>query len=228
MRRKFFIPKDDTGKGTWLKNFAHQLLANATNVGISPAEVASVQADSDYFNYMLLARNSFSAYAQALTAHKDAARNGEKLGAFPPVPTLGPVPAPVAPGIFLREAKLVGRIKNHPGYTEAIGQGLGIIGAAPKAADEETLKPSLKATLVAGQPNLVWVKREFDGIEVWADYATGKFEFAGIDTYPDFLDKHPLPASGASDIWRYKIIYRKADKPVGQWSDIVSVTVTGM
>ena len=228
MRRQFFIPKDDIGKARWLKLFASQLPAVAATVGISPAEVASLQADSDCFGYVLAAKNSFGGYAKALTSHKDAARDGEELGDFPPVPTLTPVPAAVAPGIFVRAGKLAVRIKNHPGCTEAIALGLGLIGAHSKKADEETLQPSIDAMLDSGRPKIVWVKREFDGVEVWADYATGKFEFAAIDTYPDYLDNHPLPASGQSAVWRYKIIYRLRDKVIGQWSDIASVAVTGV
>jgi len=36
---------------------------------------------------------------------------------------------------------------------------------------------------------------------------------------------HPVTAPGTSAVWNYKAIYRFHDEQVGQWSDVVSVTV---
>ncbi|MCX7113490.1 MAG: hypothetical protein NTX45_26005 [Proteobacteria bacterium] len=37
----------------------------------------------------------------------------------------------------------------------------------------------------------------------------------------------PLPAPGTGTVWNYKAIYRLHDEQVGQWSDVISVTVGG-
>jgi hypothetical protein len=36
-----------------------------------------------------------------------------------------------------------------------------------------------------------------------------------------------LPPQGTSATWKYKMIYLINDEPVGNWSDVVSVTVSG-
>ncbi len=115
---------------------------------------------------------------------------------------------------------LVARIKNHPGYTEAIGQDLAIIGAE-QTVDPGAMKPALKLTLAAGHPNVGWKKQGMDGLEIHVDRGAG-FGFLAIDTVPDYLDTAALPAAGASAVWKYKAIYRLGDEEVGQWSDVAS------
>ena len=117
------------------------------------------------------------------------------------------------------------RIKAHPGYTEAIGQDLNIIGAE-QTVDTGNAKPALKLELAAGHPNVKWPKGAFDAVEIWVDRGAGS-SFLAIDTVPDYLDTAPLPAPGASAVWKYKAIYRLNDTQVGQWSDVVSIAVQG-
>ena len=39
--------------------------------------------------------------------------------------------------------------------------------------------------------------------------------------------EQPLPAAGQSALWKYKAIYHQGDARAGQWSDVVSIPVTG-
>jgi hypothetical protein len=46
----------------------------------------------------------------------------------------------------------------------------------------------------------------------------------------DFLAGHPLirwKKGGASATWKYRAIYHQRDDQVGQWSDVVTITVGG-
>jgi hypothetical protein len=220
------MPKDDSGKLFWMSNFAAKLAALAATVGVSTAEAESAQADSDFFSYVCDARNQYTQKAQEWTAYKNALRNGESLGILPVAPTLATAPAAVEPDIFGRLAALASRIKKHPGYTEAIGQNLGIIGP-DQTFDPGTAKPVLKVTLEAGHPNVGWKKQGMDGLEIWVDRGTGAFAFLALDTVPDYLDTAPLPAAGTSAVWKYKAIYRLNDEQVGEWSDVASISVMG-
>ena len=159
-----------------------------------------MQADSAFFTYVMAAQQAFANAAQQWTSYKNKARNGTgtSMGPMPVSPTLGTPPAAVAPGIFTRVAKLIVRIKAHPGYTESIGQAL-----------------------------VKWPKGAADALEIWVDRGTGTFVSLAIDTVPDYLDTYPLPAPGQTALWRYKAIYRIGDEQVGQWSDVVSQPVAG-
>jgi hypothetical protein len=125
-------------------------------------------------------------------------------------------PAAVPPGIFKRLTALVGRIKSHPGYTEAIGRDLDIIGAK-QVVDTANAKPVIKLELSAGHPNVKRVNGGFDSLEIMVDRGDGTFVFLTIDTIPDYLDTAPLPAPGQSALWKYKAIcppQRRASGPV--------------
>ena len=226
MAKSYYIPSDDQGKCLWLSNFSQKLPACAAAVGVSAAEVAGVQADNAFFAYVCDARNQYGQKAQEWTAYKNDARRGDTLGAMPVPPTLDAPPAAVPANIFGRASALATRIKKHPGYTEAIGQNLGLIGPE-QSVDVDNLKPVLQIALQAGHPNIGWKKQGMDGVEIQVDRGTGAFSFLAIDTVPDYLDTAPLPAPGAGAVWKYKAIYRLKDEPVGQWSDVASVSVMG-
>lgn len=51
--------------------------------------------------------------------------------------------------------------------------------------------------------------------------------FRSRRTVACYLDTAPLPAPGASAVWKYKAIYRLRDEQVGHWSDVASVSVMG-
>jgi hypothetical protein len=76
-------------------------------------------------------------------------------------------------------------------------------------------------------PSIGWTKQGMDGLEILVDRGTGAFAFLALDTIPDYLDTAPLPAPGTSAVWKYKATYRLADEQVGQWSDVVGISVMG-
>lgn len=229
MAKSYYLPSDDAGKDAWLANFAAKLASYNTVLGVTDVEVDSVADDAAFFHWCLAAQAQVSAYSQQWTAYKNAARSGNAptLGTPPVAPNLGVAPAAVTPGIFGRATALAQRIKTQPGYTDAIGQALRIVGAE-QTVDVSTLKPVFTAKLEAGQVTLGWMKQGMDGIEFWADRGDGKgFVFLAVDTVPDYTDTAALPAAGQSALWKYKAIYRQADDRVGQWSDVVSIAVAG-
>ena len=230
MSKSYYLPTDDNGKAAWLNNLSGKLPSYQVALGLTAADVASVTADAAFFTYALNAQIQVAAYSQQWTAYKNAARNGSgpALGDIPAAPVLpAPAPAMVPPGIFGRATALVARIKPAPGYTEAIGQALQIIGAE-HPVDPTTLKPVLDTELDAGQVNISWTKQGMDAMEIQADRGDGRgFVFLAIDTIPNYTDTAAMPPAGQSALWKYKGIYIQADQRVGQWSDVVSIPVAG-
>ncbi len=225
MAKSYYLPSDDAGRLAWLNNFAATLPSYAAALGLTPADVAAVANDDAFFAYCLNAQQQVAAYSQQWTTYKNSARDGgsASLGVAPVAPNLGAVPAAVAPGIFSRVKVLVARIKVAPGYTDAIGQALQIIGT-DNPVDPSTLKPVLDVSLDAGQVVVGWTKQGMDGIELQVDRGDGKgFIFLAIDTIVPYTDTQALPATAA--VWKYKAIYIQADQRVGSWSDVVSLPV---
>lgn len=246
MSRPAYMPLSDAGFLAWLENFVAKFLLHAATLGLS-SETTSVANDLTYVRFVINNTDGQRQRTSDIVTMKNQLLDGD-IGlsalAFPgpaaligltpppvgaPPGTPGTVPTAVPAGVVDRIAGTVGRIVKALNYTPGIGQDLNIIKAAPSAVDLNSLKPEIKLRLSALKVLVKWTKeRGTDGLRIEADYATGSFVQAVDDTRPDFLDAHALPAPGQSAIWKYRAIYLKDGQAVGNYSDVVSITVTGM
>ena len=134
-----------------------------------------------------------------------------------------PTPSAVSSGIIPRLSSLVAHLKSHKNYTSAIGLDLGVIGTST-VVDSSSWKPILNVQIKAGHPIVTWTKGSAAAIEIWVDRGEGAgFSFLTINTEPNTSDNQPLPTTSA--VWKYRAIYRLHDEQVGQWSDVLSITV---
>ena len=229
MTASYYLPTDDAGKADFLDHLAATLPKYAGLLEISEADIFQLKADAAAFRHALHEMGYQQAFAHYWTAYKNVLRDGGNGGVEWPVPPLQdrPIPPAVAPGIIPRTIALVARIKTLKHYTPAIGQDLRIIGSS-HTVDPSSWKPLLSVQIKAGHPVVVWAKGKASAIEIWADHNDGNgFVFLTIHTEPNTPDPTPRPAPGTSAVWNYKAIYRFHDEQVGQWSDVVSVTVGG-
>lgn len=222
------MPQGDTEKSAWLANFSAKLPKYAAKYGITGPEVGDVSAGVPFFNYWLAYMVQVQQFSQQVTAYKNELRDGLVSGApastqpAPPIP--GQVPAVVPPDIFGRASSLGLRIKKHRSYTDADGQDLGLV-AAEESLEKSSAKPVFTIRLAGGgHPEIVWTKGGMGGVEIHADRTnSGVFNMVDVNSTPNYLDPAALPAQ--STIWKYRLIYRKNDQRVGQWSDDVAIMV---
>jgi hypothetical protein len=229
MPNKTFIPSADKDKAVWLKNFANKISVYQPTLGLTAAEVASVQADSVIFTYTIDMVEIYKNDTQKRVSFKNILGYGEigtPLPVFPANPTLAVPPALVAAGIFKRIAKLVQKIKNTATYNDSIGQDLGIV-APEGSVDTLDMKPELKGALDAGRPLIKWKKKNASSIDIYVDRKDGKeFIFLANDSQPDYIDTFEMPSGQTSVVWDYRGIYRIRDEQVGDFSEVLSITVT--
>lgn len=229
MQKNPFMPRSDEEKSKWLDNFSAKLPFYAAKYNITPEEVAQVLQDALVFASILNYRDLLDAYVTAMTGLKNILRDGLKNGGtmqipMPPVPMF---PGTLLPGIFARCSALGNRIKSHINYNVADGNALGLEGTTSNI-DLNELKPIITIRLVnGGYPELVWKKQGMDGIEIQKEDENGNWQRLATDISPNFIDMSPLPPKGTSVVWRYRVIYLRKDQHVGQWSEVVSITVTG-
>jgi len=228
--KAFYLSKTDQGKADFLDNLGAKMPDHAAALGLTPAEVTSVQADAAMFNYLMDMQEAYKTNKQEVTGYKNVLRDGPlgaPLGAVPVGPTLPVPPAAVSAGIFIRISQLVSRIKGNPAYNkQTIGEDLGIVGDE-QVIDIPNLKPILKSRLDAGRPMIIWKKGPADAIDIYVDRKDGAgFVFLVTDTFPDYLDTFPVPAGVTTAVWDYKAVYSIGDEQVGQFSDPMSVTVS--
>jgi len=225
MTTNSFMPNTDGGKADLLDHVASTLPHYAALLAVTNEDLASFQADALAFRYTLKSLTDMQAYSHHWTEFKNLLRDGGAGSADWVVAPmlLEPMPAAVSPGIIPRFSTLVAHLKSHKNYTSAIGLDLGLIGSTT-VEDPSTWKPILTAQNKAGHPIIAWTKGAAAAIEIWVDRGDGAgFTFLTINTEPNTNDSQPLPATSA--VWKYKAIYRLHDEQVGQWSDVLSITV---
>ena len=227
-----YYPRPESDQASWLQNYGNKLPQHGPACGISAAEVTQTVQEVTSLAYVLGTWNpAVQNDAQQATAFKKALATGTGPLAAYPAATAFPSPPPVAaPGVLTRLFNQVARIKLAPGYTDAIGQSLNIIGAAQSGPDLTTVQPVLTATFSGGTVKIGWGwggnSAFLDMLELQVDRSDGKgFVLLAYDTTPNYEDTTPLPA--ALTKWTYKAIYHLGDHQVGQWSSEVSVTVGG-
>ncbi len=225
------IEKTDIALNAQLKNFGNKIGTYSAALGLTAAEVAAAKADATAFDYIMTNQLATQTFGQTYTGFKNLLRKGgeQTLGVLPVQPVFAVAPPVPAANIEGRFRNLLQRIAHNSGYTTAIGEDLGI--EAPDAAATKASlnagKPDFKIEMSSGgHPNLRWTKGKFDGVEIWKDSGTGLVKL-DRDMRPDYIDKTNLPASGTAAVWRYKMIYLMNDEPIGNWSDVVNVTVYG-
>lgn len=225
----YYLESSEEKLAIQISNFASKIDSYTSTFGFTAAEAASIKADASYFAWTINNINKIDTYKKNWTAFKTILMKGEDnvvSSTVPAPPNLDLQPAPVAPGLLKRFTTMVNRIKVHQAYTTAIGQNLGIEPAEVAPIAEAEAKPTLKL-LQSGDKVLVkWTKARFSGILLEKDSGNG-FVMLDKDFMPDYIDNTPMPAAGQIAIWKYRAIYLLRDEKAGQWSDEVSITVTG-
>lgn len=223
----YFLQKNDEKFAVQLTNFSSKLPGYKDIFSISDAELAEAEADSLYFTWAVTSAKKITDYKKSWIGFKNILRldtGNPELNPVPETSTITPIPDEVLPGIqsrFLIQAK---RIKAHKNYTEAIGQNLGIEGTFSNRMPLENVQPILKAVMNGGRVNLQWKKSTYDAIIIEKDTGSG-FVFLDKDLRPNFVDTTPLPSGSESAVWRYRAMYMFKDEKVGNWSDVVTITV---
>jgi len=234
MSNSRYLPKSEPGKREWLANIATKLPNYTTELELPDAAnvVARVARHAKNYALVLDGAHAHNEYSSALVALKNLMRDSDTTGGAeltlpkPPEPLV--FEGPVLAGIFEDMSNIVSDIKRSKKYNDVIGKDLRII-ALPEAGGGggDQPRPVLVVELQSGRPNILWKKGKFDGIKIHVDRGSGKFDFLAIDTHPDYLDTYPLPELGKAEIWKYMAIYLKKDEPIGDWSEVVQITVTG-
>ena len=235
MKRNPFWPVRVADQVTLLVKFSNKLSTYAATLGLTPAQSSTAIADALWLVYVLQswlpAVRSFS--LQATDAATDAATgDGSAVQVLPPfdVPALPSGGTPVNTGALTRLFAVFQAIKSSPGFTDLIGDALGLLGTTQSGPDYATLAPTLKLTVIPTGVNVGWGFAGFaaflDMIELQVDRNDGKgYVLLAYDTTPGYLDTCPRPATLTK--WKYKGIYRVNDQQVGNWSPEVSVSVGG-
>jgi hypothetical protein len=224
-----YLPVSDADRVVWLNTFSSRIGQYATSLGLTTAEVTSVQNDASMFAYLVQLQEAGHQYWTAVSGLKKQMRSSPQQSiapAIPASPAVGPPPAAVRSGIFNRTVLLVARIKQNSVYTTTMGQDLNIIPTVVPFNPNDML-PNLSVRIESGHPLLKWKKGEADGVQLYVDRRdnAGFVPLAKVirNTY---LDTMEVPVNAFIATWDYKARYLVGDDEVGQFSPVISINVT--
>ncbi len=226
-----FIASTDSGLKTQLETFCSNIDSYSSSLSLNAGKIEQIKKGSTYYSFVFNKNVIYHDYAKSLTEHKDIViGNGtEVLTPFPPLPALGTVPdQPDNPDVAGLLAEIIQDAKRSRNFNTDAARALGVL-KVPGSFNPDEGTPTFKvSTGRENHPKLVWVKGEYQGVEIWKDSGDG----AGWKKHdkvfsPEYIDTTTLPASGVSKVWKYKMIYIYKDVVVGLWSEEQSITVTG-
>lgn len=236
MAKNDLIAKGDDAFAQQMQQFKLNLGKHATQLGLTPTQVAAQAADADFYQYVVQSQQEMLTHSKTWTVLRKTLRKGYSTLTDPaaapaadvPSYTLPDAPPAVAHGIEGRFRTLVRQVKASVNYNVSIGVELGIEAKDHAAPDLATVRPVITATVNGDHVEIGW---DWQGQRAYLDLCVievnrhdGKgFVWLLSSTRPGSVDATPFPAATAH--WQYRAIYQVGDKPVGQWSNIASVIV---
>jgi len=223
-----YFPKASADKIVWLNNYMAKLKAHADQVGLSADQLAASLAGLMYYLWILqywypaMLQNALEA-----TAYRDLIAMGNGSICRLPTPvSCEQAPAECPPGVLPRLFNEVQRIKLSKGYTESIGQDLGIIG---KLSSASYAVPDYSLVLDRGDDNervnIPFTKHGHDGVYIESRRNNGEWEFLAIVMSKPYYDERPLFIAGTPEVREYRIRYWDDGATNGNFAPIQKITV---
>ncbi|NJA04930.1 hypothetical protein HC024_04110 [Methylococcaceae bacterium WWC4] len=198
MAKSDYIPHPDNDLLIWHDRFRINLQAKYTDLGISAADLATIEADNQDLHNKIAAASAATAAAKHATAEKSASRSHAEE----------------------HVRAVVRRIKANARYTDAIGNLLGVIGSE-NSVDLSSAKPILSGVdHSGGVVVLKYLKSKSNGINIYSQRENdADFIFLARNNGPAFTDDRPLLVPGKPELRRYTAVYVVNDEEVGLFSD---------
>lgn len=233
MKHQLYFPSRQTDQLVWLKRFKEQLPKVSQILELPPEEVIDTQQDLDWLiHFIERVLIHVRGHAQAWTASLNHLMFGKDARAVT-IPVLTEPPAPPSdippPGALKRVFRLVRIIKQRPGYTESIGNQLGVVGNLHLT---DSPVPTFHLEVVAGRqrPAIQGTFRRFGRVGVYVETKRGEQDWEplhlGLFTGSEFLDDRPLLQADVPEEREYRLRYWEDDHPAGEWSPVRRITVS--
>jgi hypothetical protein len=203
-----FIPAGDDARKTWATAFKTKIATHGAAVGLTPAQVTAAQGKCD----AIIGRiDDKAAKKNAWQSSIAACSSGNQSD-------------------FTDLRATIAGIKTNPGYTEAIGADLGVVGPGD-VFDPTTYQAELKEVILS-MPSQVTVafgkaKGNIDGVNVYSRrQGTSPWTFLARDTESPYVDTTPLAQPGTPEIREYRIRAVIDDVEIGEYSVTKQITVS--
>lgn len=211
---------------SFAQNFAVKLAVHeAVLVNIVAADVTQATANSTTLAQAINTVNNIHEDAKEYTNVKNIILYSPLGTPLPTGPTATAWPAfalGAIAGILAWYRDIAARIKADPGYTDAIGADLGIVGTADVPG---TTPPVLAGLAQTGYNVRVdWAKAGHDGLRIRSQRAgESTWTELGTDITPPYVDNRAPLVSGPPEERRYQAAYVDDDAVTTDWSSTLIV-----
>jgi hypothetical protein len=204
MSGKNYLPYQDADFVVWLQSFSSKLSAHAVELNIAPADITQFTNDANDVANKLTDLQNTKTTLQSLTQSKN--------NLFAEVEKR------------VRDKVII--IKHQSGYTETIGEDLGIVPpkALGKSVSLDAVKPEFTAAVLPDMVRLDWVKGQYDGVVIQSKRgAETSFTFLDKDTQSPYEDTRHNINPDQHEPRTYRMRYLVKDQEVGLWTDEIKV-----
>lgn len=229
MPKKFWWAGSLSDQVSQMQNFVTKINGYAAVLGLTPAEISTMQNLGTVFIGAYNFAEGCRASMQAATQWRDMVFYGEPTGTDAPEPPVFPVGVTTdrTRGVVTQFFAARDRILASPGYTLAIGEDLGIVGAeiAPRPPSEVT--PALKASVTMGNTvNLTGSMQGMDGLRVEYAPKGGTFTtIAFLTNTPGGFQITPTNPN-QPETGMIRAVFIKKNAELGNFSPNYTVTVS--
>ncbi len=229
MPKKFWWPTSMADQLVLIQNFLAKIASYAAALGLTPAEVSDAESMCDAFIGSFNFADTCRSTMQAVTQWRDMVLYGQPTGSAAPAPPVFPVGGVPAykRGTLTQFFALRDRIVASSGYTTAIGEDLGIVGAEITPPPPSEITPNLKTSVTMGNTvNIVGSMQGMDALRV--EYAPKGGSFMTIA----FLTNTPggfqiTPANpNQPETGMIRAVFIKKNAQYGNFSPNYPVTVS--
>ncbi len=178
-------PDTEAARLWYMQNMRAKLQSVATQVGVSPAEVAQQAADTENYEYLVSIVNQTRITKEALSEFKRVMLTGP-AGLTPDPPTFEQCALPEAgsSGIVTRNRELSMRIKKSAGFNDTIGELFDMIVMNPQPEPEGEVVPKVRVDVEDGGKLIAkYTRGKFDGAHVYIR-RPGEAEYTSMGNFP--------------------------------------------
>ena len=203
MKHKYYLPNSLPERRAWFVNYKEKIVVYGATLGMS---VEDIEKAVEWCDNMIAGIDAADA-AQQIAKQKVAAQNEAMDTNL----------------ALLRPA--IRNQKSATGYTEEIGNALGVIGAEI-VIDPLTLKTTLQATKVYTGVDLKFALKNCEGGNIYCKRKDeSSFTLYKYITHPETVDERPNVTPNVPEVRQYYVVLVIGDEEIGLASDIVTIPV---
>jgi len=229
MARKYWWSRALADQLLLVQNFNAKIGLYQAALGWTTPQVAAAESVCGFFIAALNYADQARATMQAVTGWREEVFYGEPKGALAPTapPFTEPPSLTFTRGVVTQFLQLREQIVANPGYTESMGEDLGIVGAEIGPEPEVDVMPNLKTAAGSSYSvNLSGSMQGFDAMRV--EYAREGEPFAPVAFFTNMPNSFTVTPQtpGDPEKGRIRAVFIKKSVEYGNWSPDYPVTIS--